>query len=86
MKIFKMILIMVLLFFSGISLAEELPEEFPGGEERFYEGTEDDVIITATRYIKRLEEAPAIATVITSEQIKNMGARDILDILITKWF
>ncbi|MCP5005192.1 MAG: Plug domain-containing protein, partial [Planctomycetes bacterium] len=85
MKIFKMVLIMALLFYSGISLAEELPEkfpeEFPGGEEGFYEGTEDDVIITATRYIKRIEEAPATATVITAEQIRNMGARDILDVL-----
>ncbi len=87
MKLFKMVLIVALLYLSEISLAEELPDEFPeqfpGGEESFYEGTEDDVIITATRYIKRIEEAPATATVITAEQIRNMGARDILDILKT---
>ncbi len=87
MKLIKMVLIVALLYFSRISLAEELPDEFPeqfpGGEESFYEGTDDDVIITATRYIKRIEEAPATATVITAEQIRNMGARDILDILKT---
>ncbi len=87
MKIFKMILLIAILFYSGILLAEELPEkfpeQFPGGEDGFYEGTEDDVIITATRYIKRIEEAPATATVISAEQIRNMGARDILDVLKT---
>jgi len=87
MKIFKTALLMALLFYAGISLAEELPEQFPdqfpGGEEGFYEGTEDDVIISATRYIKSIEEAPASATVITSEQIRNMGARDLLDVLKT---
>ena len=85
MKKCKVALLMALLLYSGISLAEEvpekLPEQFPGEEEGFYEGTEGDVLITATRYIKRLEEAPAIASVITAEQIRNMGARDLMDVL-----
>ncbi len=35
---------------------------------------EDEQLYSATRYVKRLKEAPAIATVITAQQIKHMGA------------
>jgi iron complex outermembrane receptor protein len=55
---------------------------FPAGEEALFWG-EEEKIITATKYIKRLREAPAIATVITSEQIRNMGAKNLRDVLKT---
>lgn len=42
---------------------------------------EADLIVTATKHPQKISEAPAIATVITAEQIRNMGARDIIDIL-----
>ncbi|HEX9023866.1 MAG TPA: TonB-dependent receptor [Geobacteraceae bacterium] len=38
-------------------------------------------IVTATRHSIPLRKAPAIATVITAEEIRNMGARNLLDIL-----
>lgn len=74
-------------FLPGSSIAEEMLEEqtgmdfpFAAPEEVLFWG-EEEKLYTATRYIKRLREAPAIATVITAEQIRNMGARDLMDIL-----
>ena len=55
--------------------------EIPFGEEEALFWGEEEKIISATRYIKRLREAPAIASVITAEQIRNMGARNLMDIL-----
>lgn len=55
--------------------------EFPFAEEEALFWGEEEKIISATRYIKRLREAPAIATVITAKQIRNMGARNLMDIL-----
>jgi iron complex outermembrane receptor protein len=42
---------------------------------------EEETIYTATKFNKRLDQAPAIATVITAEEILNSGARDITDVL-----
>jgi len=42
---------------------------------------EHEQIYSATRYVKRLKEAPAIATVITAQQIKQMGASTLGDVL-----
>lgn len=44
---------------------------------------EKDLIVTATKHPQRLQEAPAIATVITADEIKKMGARDLVDVLKT---
>lgn len=44
---------------------------------------EKDLIVTATRHAQKVSEAPAIATVITAKQIRNMGARNLLDVLKT---
>lgn len=38
-------------------------------------------LVTATKRATPLRKAPAIATIITAEEIKNMGARDLLDVL-----
>ncbi len=60
-------------------------EEFPGddffGEETFYEGVGGDIIISATRIPTRLVEVPAIATVIHADQIRNMGAKTLDEVL-----
>ena len=45
----------------------------------FYD--EEDLIITATKQPQKLSDAPAIATVITANDIRRMGARDIVDVL-----
>lgn len=39
------------------------------------------VVETATKTEQTVEEAPAIVTVITSNDIKNMGARELIDVL-----
>jgi len=44
---------------------------------------EDDLFISATQSARTLGKAPAIATVITDHQLKNMGARNIFDALVT---
>lgn len=44
---------------------------------------EDDIFISATQSARTLGKAPAIATVITAKQLKNMGARNIFDALVT---
>ncbi len=41
----------------------------------------DRLLRTATKRQISLREAPAIATVITADEIKNMGARNIMDVL-----
>src|SRR5512137_514742 len=38
-------------------------------------------IVTATKHSTSLRKAPAIATVITADEIRNMGARNLLDVL-----
>ena len=44
---------------------------------------EDELFISATQSARTLGKAPAIATVITDQQLKNMGARNLLDALVT---
>ena len=42
---------------------------------------EEDLFITATKLPQKISEAPAIASVISREEIRRMGARDIADVL-----
>ncbi|MEE9614214.1 MAG: TonB-dependent receptor plug domain-containing protein, partial [Thermodesulfobacteriota bacterium] len=42
---------------------------------------EKDLIVTATKQPQTLQRAPAVATVFTARDIRNMGARDIMDVL-----
>ncbi len=42
---------------------------------------DEDLIITATKHPLTLKKAPAIATVFTGRDVRNMGARDITDVL-----
>jgi len=41
----------------------------------------DRLLLIATKHLEREAKAPAIATVITANEIRNMGARNLLDIL-----
>ncbi len=80
----KIFLLLILSVFVGqgfsLAYAQEMPKvaELPFASEEALFWGEEERIISATKYIKRLREAPAIATVITSEQIRNMGARNLL--------
>ncbi len=81
-----------LLLWCGINLpvaqAEKIPETEPITEEEelqhlllFFE--EEALVKVATLHPKKSKYAPAIITVITEEQIKNMGARNLAEALIT---
>ncbi len=70
-----------MIFFPVSSHAQDLgaPPSFEEEDAMFW--GEEDKIITATKKIRHLREAPAIATVYSAEQIRNMGARNIMDVL-----
>src|SRR6185369_12981131 len=42
---------------------------------------EEHDLVTATKRPTSLYKAPAIATIITADEIRNMGARNLLDVL-----
>jgi iron complex outermembrane receptor protein len=42
---------------------------------------EEKDLVTATKHLTPLRKAPAIATIITADEIRNMGARNLLDVL-----
>lgn len=42
---------------------------------------EEVVLVSATLHPQKLSEAPAIASVIKEDEIRNMGARDLIDVL-----
>ena len=42
---------------------------------------EKDLLVTATKHPQTLRDAPAIASVITADEIRQMGARDLMDVL-----
>src|SRR5512137_1334288 len=44
---------------------------------------EEQDLVTATKRPTSLRKAPAIATIITADEIRNMGARNLLDVLKT---
>jgi iron complex outermembrane receptor protein len=41
----------------------------------------EKALVTATKHSTPLRKAPAIATIITADEIRNMGARNLLDVL-----
>ncbi|MEW6102414.1 MAG: TonB-dependent receptor [bacterium] len=64
----------------GPALAGE-KEEIAGEEELLFR--EIPLVVTAAKKEQLATEAPAIVTVITEEEIKKMGARNLLDVLKT---
>lgn len=42
---------------------------------------EEKALVTATKHSTPLRKAPAIATIITADEIRNMGARNLIDVL-----
>lgn len=53
------------------------------GDEMALFFSEGELLVSATKHTQTVGEAPAIANVITAEQIRRMGARDIMDVLRT---
>lgn len=64
--------------------ASPLPAESSSSTEKelllFYEEAD---LFTATRRTTSLRKAPAVATIISADEIRNMGARNLLDVLKT---
>lgn len=48
-------------------------------EEDFWRA--DRMLISATKYLMDISDAPAIATVITADEIRNSGVRTLLDVI-----
>ena len=73
------------LFFSSIeTFAEDDFSDEMGDEDEladFY--GDDDFVSIATGIRQQVAKAPAVATVITAEDIKNMGARNLVEVLDT---
>ncbi len=86
MRIITTILTAFLLFsphpcFSDEMGSSPLSDSSYGLEDEIEYLREEFFIVSATKHKQRHREAPAIASVITAEQIRNMGARNLLDIL-----
>ncbi len=52
-----------------------------GKKELLFFFDEADLIVSATKHPLSLKKAPAIATIFTAKDLRNMGARDISDVL-----
>jgi iron complex outermembrane receptor protein len=84
------------LLFSGIGIASEASDnpsqdkiKFASKNSQAKDATKEELLlfyeekdlVAATRRAIPLRKAPAIASVITAEEIKNMGARNLMDVL-----
>lgn len=73
---------------SSLAVAQETEGEMKSVEEMFGEGlSEEDyykadrLLVTATKRKISLRKAPAIATVITADEIRNMGAKSLHEVM-----
>ncbi|MDX8410787.1 MAG: TonB-dependent receptor [Mariprofundaceae bacterium] len=71
-------LVTILVFWQGLALAESA-----AADDLSFIFEEEDLFISATQSARTLGKAPAIATVITAKQLRDMGARNLLDALKT---
>jgi len=79
---FKIILpILIILLFIAQAHAFQLAELETETAEDLLLFFEVEELVIATRHKIPVKKAPAIATVITAKEIRNMGARNLLDIL-----
>jgi outer membrane cobalamin receptor len=79
-SIIILLISLLIVFLSMLSAQENQKEKQEVTEEFFY--AEEEVEIASLK-AQPVEEAPGIVSVITSQQIKDMGARDLNDVLKT---
>ena len=79
----KTMILTVLLMVSYQNSIFAADQAFP--DEAFFEDDalswDEEAIFTATKFSIPMRRAPAVATVITDDEIRNSGARDLFDIL-----
>ena len=80
-KIIFIIFFLWLLFCFPIASSIMPQEQFDDFAELNIEDLLNQEVTIATKTKQRISEAPGILTVITAEEIKNMGARDLRDVL-----
>ena len=73
--------VLTILLTCSPSFAQELAELKTETAEELLLFFEEEELVTATRYAIPVRKAPAIATVITAKEIRDMGARDLSDVL-----
>ncbi len=73
--------VLILLFIYSTSFAYEMAALESETAEDLLLFFEEAELIIATRHATPVRKAPAIATVITAKEIRNMGARNLFDIL-----
>ncbi len=74
---------LILQSFCLISYAFETSELESKTAEELLLFFEEEELVIATRYKTPVRKAPAIATVITAREIRNMGARNLMDVFNT---
>lgn len=83
----KIIIILIAFNICGVTVFSQvmLPESQIEREidEEFKWLQEEAIVITASKKEEHISDAPAVVSVIHAEDIRNMGARDIIDVLLT---
>jgi iron complex outermembrane receptor protein len=74
-------IILILLFLCSNSFAIQLAELRTETAEDLLLFFEEEELVIATRRATPVRKAPAIATVLTAKEIRNMGARNLIDVL-----
>ena len=77
------VLIQIILMFAAAPspIVAQKKKEFKDFRELNIEDLLNQEITIATKSKQKISEAPSIVTIITAEEIKNMGARDLRDVL-----
>ncbi|MEW6599341.1 MAG: TonB-dependent receptor [Nitrospirota bacterium] len=74
-------IIFILLITCSTSYAQDLAELKSETAEELLMFFEEEELVIATRHETPVRKAPAIATVITDKEIRDMGARNLVDVL-----
>jgi len=87
-RIYFLLAAVIIFFTSGLASSQEMPSSSIGDanmalEEEMKWLVAEMVVITASKQVETVKEAPVPVTVVTSEMIKNIGAQNLRDVLIT---
>ncbi len=74
------LMVMIVSFVPIAAVASTLLPEYQRDEQQLILMVEE-FAVTPTRHMQKVGTAPSVVTVITAEQMKNMGARNLLDVL-----